>query len=71
MSADLFGDWREEVMWRTSDNKNLRIYSTLHPSNYRFCTLMHDSQYRAAFAWQNVGYNQPPHPSFFWEKDGK
>jgi hypothetical protein len=26
---------------------------------------MHDSQYREAMAWQNSGYNQPPHPSFF------
>ncbi len=26
---------------------------------------MHDIQYREALAWQNVGYNQPPHPSFF------
>jgi rhamnogalacturonan endolyase len=65
LSADLFGDWREEVIWRTSDNKNLRIYSTPHPSNFRFHTLMHDLQYRTAIAWQNVGYNQPPHPSFF------
>ena len=28
-------------------------------------TLMHDPQYRLAVAWQNVGYNQPPHPGFF------
>jgi hypothetical protein len=26
---------------------------------------MHDTQYREAIAWQNVAYNQPPHPSFF------
>ena len=25
---------------------------------------MHDPQYRAAISWQNVAYNQPPHPSF-------
>jgi rhamnogalacturonan endolyase len=25
---------------------------------------MHDPQYRLAIAWQNVGYNQPPHPGF-------
>ena len=25
---------------------------------------MHDPQYRVAVSWQNVGYNQPPHPSF-------
>jgi rhamnogalacturonan endolyase len=26
---------------------------------------MHDAQYRVSIAWQNVGYNQPAHPSFF------
>ena len=26
---------------------------------------MHDPQYRLSIAWQNVGYNQPPHPGFF------
>jgi rhamnogalacturonan endolyase len=25
---------------------------------------MQDPQYRVAVAWQNAGYNQPPHPSF-------
>jgi rhamnogalacturonan endolyase len=25
---------------------------------------MHDPQYRSAISWQNVAYNQPPHPSF-------
>lgn len=63
--ADLFGDWREEVMWRTNDNTELRIYTTVIPTEHRFYTLMHDSQYREAIAWQNVAYNQPPHPSFF------
>ncbi|MCU1236588.1 MAG: repeat protein, partial [Candidatus Solibacter sp.] len=65
LSADLFGDWREEVMWRTADNRFLRIYSTTIPATNRIYTLMHDPQYRLAVAWQNVGYNQPPHPSFF------
>ena len=65
LSADLFGDWREEVVWRTRDNKSLRIYTTNIPTTHRFRTLMHDSQYRLAIAWQNVGYNQPPHPSFY------
>jgi rhamnogalacturonan endolyase len=64
LSADLFGDWREEVMWRTADNKFLRIYTTTIPATNRIYTLMHDPQYRLAVAWQNVGYNQPPHPSF-------
>ena len=26
---------------------------------------MHDTQYRVAIAWQNSGYNQPPHPSYY------
>lgn len=65
LSGDLFGDWREEVIWRTSDNSALLIYSTDIPTGYRFPTLMHDPQYRAQVATQNNAYNQPPHPSFF------
>lgn len=65
LSADLLGDWREEVIFRTTDNSELRIYSTTIPTDIRLPTLMHDPQYRLAVAWQNVGYNQPPHPSFF------
>ena len=65
LSADIFGDWREEVIWRTVDNKELRIYTTTIPTKYRFYTFMHDPQYRLSIAWQNVGYNQPPHTSFY------
>ncbi len=62
--ADILGDWREEVIWRTPENDELRIYSTTIPSVFRLPTLMSDRQYRLAIAWQNVAYNQPPHPSF-------
>jgi rhamnogalacturonan endolyase len=65
LCADILGDWREEVIWRSTDNRELRIYSTTIPTDMRLVTLMHDSQYRVAVAWQNAGYNQPPHPSFF------
>jgi rhamnogalacturonan endolyase len=65
LSADIFGDWREEVIWRTTDNKELRIYTTTIPTTHRFYTLMHDPQYRLSIAWQNVAYNQPPHTSFY------
>ena len=65
VSADLFGDWREEVVWHTPDEKFLRIYTTPYPTARRLVTLMHDAQYRVAIAWQNTAYNQPPHPSFF------
>jgi rhamnogalacturonan endolyase len=65
LSADIFGDWREEVIFRSADNKELRIYSTTIPTSHRFVTLMQDPQYRLSIAWQNVGYNQPSHPGFF------
>jgi rhamnogalacturonan endolyase len=65
LSADLFGDWREEVVFRTTDNQQLRIYTTTIPSKHRLYTLMHDPQYRLSIAWQNVGYNQPPHTGFY------
>jgi rhamnogalacturonan endolyase len=71
LSADLFGDWREEVIFRTSDNQNLRIYTTTIPSKHRIYTLMHDPQYRLDVASQNVAYNQPPHTSFLLGTDMK
>ena len=69
LSADILGDWREEVIWRTADNKELRIYVTPEPTQYRLTTLMHDPQYRLAIATQNVAYNQPPHTGFFLGAD--
>ncbi|MFF6783463.1 rhamnogalacturonan lyase [Streptomyces sp. NPDC012510] len=65
LSGDILGDWREEVVWPTTDNRALRIYSTPHQTSTRVTTLLHDTQYRTALAWQNTAYNQPPHPSFF------
>ncbi len=65
LSADLFGDWREEVIFRTTDNKSLRIYTTSIPTEQRLVTLMHDPQYRLSIAAQNVAYNQPPHTSYY------
>ncbi len=64
LSADIFGDWREEVIWRTTDNRALRIYSTTEPTNIRRVSLLQDRQYRLAIAFQNTAYNQPPHPRF-------
>ena len=65
LSGDLFGDWREEVIWPTTDNTALRIYFTTTVTTQRIYTLMHNAQYRVAIAWQNSAYNQPPHPSYF------
>ncbi len=63
LSADLFGDWREEVIFSCSGK--LRIFTTTIPTKHKLYTLMHDRQYRMAIAWQNVAYNQPPHPGYF------
>jgi rhamnogalacturonan endolyase len=65
LSGDLFGDWREEVMWPTTDNTALRIYSTPIATGIRLPTLLQDPTYRVALAWQNTAYNQPPHPGYF------
>jgi rhamnogalacturonan endolyase len=65
LQADIVGDWREEVIWRSQDSSELRLYTTTAPTTYKLRTLMHDPTYRLAIAWQNVAYNQPPHPGFF------
>ena len=65
LSGDILGDWREEVIWRTSDNTALQIWSTTITATNRIPALMHDPHYRLAIAWQNNGYNQPPNPGFF------
>ena len=66
LSADIFGDWREEViLWSTTDNATLNIYSTTTATKYRVPTLMHDHTYRMGICWQNTAYNQPPHLGYF------
>ncbi|MGI4863027.1 MAG: rhamnogalacturonan lyase [Janthinobacterium lividum] len=65
LSADLLGDWREEIVWRTADNQALLVFTTTIPTTYRLPTLMHDPTYRLGVARENVGYNQPPHTGFY------
>jgi hypothetical protein len=65
LQADLFGDWREEIIYRYADNSGLVIFTTDLVTDKRIPTLMHDPQYRTAIAWQNSGYNQPPYPGFY------
>ena len=69
MTADLFGDWREELIMRTSDNRKLRIWCTTSPTKVRLTTLMHDVQYRAQNCCQQSAYNQPPHTSYYLSSD--
>ncbi|MBQ9957195.1 MAG: RICIN domain-containing protein, partial [Ruminococcus sp.] len=69
LTADLFGDWREELILRTSDNKKLRIHCTPHTTDVRLTTLMHDVTYRTQVAGEQVAYNQPPHTGFYLGSD--
>lgn len=66
ISADLFGDWREEFIVRSStDPSILTIFATKEQTPHRLYTLLHDPHYRMSIAWQNVAYNQPPHAGFY------
>ncbi|MDV3459366.1 rhamnogalacturonan lyase [Sphingomonas sp. HF-S4] len=65
LSADILGDWREELVVPNADSTELRIYATPFPTEERIVTLMHDPVYRLGVAWQNTAYNQPPHTSYF------
>lgn len=64
LSADMFGDWREEIIMSGGSDK-LIIFTTTIPTGYKLYTLMHDPVYRLGIAWQNVAYNQPPHLGFY------
>lgn len=64
LSADLIGDWREELVVPSADSRELRIYATPIPTSERIVTPMHDPVYRLGVAWQNSAYNQPPHLSY-------
>ncbi|WP_037288292.1 GDSL-type esterase/lipase family protein [Saccharibacillus sacchari] len=65
LQADILGDWREEILVRSEDSSEYRLYTTTIPTEYRIPTLMQDPVYRLGIAWQNVAYNQPPHTSFY------
>lgn len=67
--ADLFGDWREELILRKADNSAIRIYTNTDLTNHKLFTLMHDIQYRTGVAWQNNCYNQPGYTKFYLASD--
>ena len=69
LSADILGDWREEVIARTPESDELRIFVSPIPTDYRITCLMEDIPYRLSTAAQNVGYNQPSEPGFYLGAD--
>lgn len=71
LSADIIGDWREEVLVRNASSTELRLYVSTLPTPYRINCLEEDPVYRASVANENVGYNQPPETGFYLGPDGK
>ena len=64
--ADIFGDWREEMIFFNNDDKaTLNIFSTAIETSARVPCLLYDHVYRMGIAWQNAGYNQPPHLGYY------
>lgn len=66
LSADLIGDWREEVIFMNrNDPAEINLFTTTIPTNYSVPHLMLDPVYRLAVVTQNVAYNQPPHLGYY------
>lgn len=64
LTADILGDWREEMLFRSGDD-TIRVFTTTYTSPYNIYCLMQNPQYRVQVAAQNNGYNQPPHTDFY------
>ncbi|HEX3008487.1 MAG TPA: hypothetical protein VHO90_12825, partial [Bacteroidales bacterium] len=69
LQADILGDWREEIVTRTKDNREVRILISPFATSYRFYPLMNDRIYRLGVVSQNSGYNQPPQTGFYLGSD--
>ncbi|MCD8067770.1 MAG: rhamnogalacturonan lyase, partial [Lachnospiraceae bacterium] len=69
LSADVFGDFREEILLRTEDSSAIRIYTNTKVTQHKLFTLMHDTMYRTGIAWQNNCYNQPCYTKFYYASD--
>ena len=71
LQGDIIGDWREEVLMRSEDNCSLHLYVSPIETKYRFHTFLEDPVYRISIATQNVAYNQPTQPGFYFGPDIK
>ena len=67
--ANVFGDFREQLLIRKADNSAIRIYTNTEITKHKLFTLMHDIMYRTSIAWQNNCYNQPGYTKFYYASD--
>jgi autotransporter-associated beta strand protein len=63
LTGDILGDWREELL--VANGTDMRLYTTSRPTTFRIPSLWYDHGYRNGMVWETIGYNQPPHTSFF------
>jgi rhamnogalacturonan endolyase len=61
--ADIYGDWREEII--TVTRGELRIYSTVIPATDRRVCLMQDPLYRNDVTHRTMGYSHYPMTSYY------
>ncbi|HPR33650.1 MAG TPA: hypothetical protein PLK12_16230, partial [Prolixibacteraceae bacterium] len=57
--GDLWGDWREEVVYEKSDHSSIMVFSTTEPTRERMYTLLHNPEYRLCLTTK--GYYQSAH----------
>lgn len=69
LQADLFGDWREELVYPTTDGNALRVFTSTDTTKYKMKTLMQDPVYRSGVAAEQTAYNQPPHVGFYLSEE--
>ena len=67
--ADLFGDFREEIVLRLADSSAFRIYMNTELTDFELYTPMDDTMYRTGIAWQNNVYNQTNYTSYYYAHD--
>ncbi len=67
--ADVFGDYRENLLLRLEDDSAVRIFMNTDVTEHKLFTMMHDLQYRVSVAWQNNCYNQTGYPSYYYGCD--
>lgn len=67
--GDILGDWREEVIFPTTDMKSIYIFSTWFPTDYTYPWLMTDHVYEMSSINQNIGYNQPNQLGYYLGSD--
>lgn len=67
--GDFLGDWREEIIFPSSDFQEIKIFSSWYPTNYKVPYLLSDHTYNMSAVNQNIGYNQPNHLGYYLGSD--